>query len=197
MAIRLHKPRIKGSTPASHIKENIRLGLEIASIYENAKYYSDLRAKHAIGTTIRDCNGTLGMTGKIKNGCLYREFGLSEFWKKGNGEVVVCDHAVPVTELVRRYREEDECIEKLIFSPVVRITKKSDIKLVKAGLGKKGHKTGLPLFRYSEIKMRIVTHKGVEIEPEKWTDEDHWDLVESTEELSPVWKELFSNLNNS
>ena len=193
MAIRLHKSREKNSTPALQIKDAIDTGLKIEEVYKDAKFYQNARRKEAISKIIRDCNGTLGMTGKIKNGCLYREKGLSEIWQKDIDGDVICDHAVPVTELVRQYRENDKDIRRLIFSPVCRIRKVSDERLTKKGYAKKGFKAGLPLFRYSFLEkpdLELVTHQGQNVDPKIWTEQDHWDLIESTNELRPVLREL-------
>lgn len=186
MAIRLLKSREKDATPALLIKDAIEIGVQYKEIASKSRFYRRLRTNGKVAETIRDCNNTLGMSGNFKNGCLYREQGLSEYWKKGNGEVVVCDHAIPVTELVRLHQEDGEPIEKLIFSPVVRITRKSNDDLTFKGYAKSGHKQGFPLFRYSLIGMRVVTHLGREIDPAVWTDEDHWQLVLETDELRPI-----------
>ena len=189
MAIRIMKSREINSSPGSLVKDAIDIGMKYKDVAAQSKFYRRLRVNGKIADTIRDCNNFLSMSGNFKNGCLYREEGLSEIWKKGNGEEVVCEHAVPVTELVRRYHDGEK-IERLIFSPVVRITKKSNDELTRRRFAKRGWKLGFPLFRYSEIKMSVITHFGKVVDPSTWTDEDHWNLVLSTEELWEVLNEL-------
>lgn len=190
MAIKLHRSRILGATPALLIKENIEIGKRIVDVYKEAKFYRKLKTQEAIATIIRNCNGTLGASGNFKNGCLYRQKGLQEFWKSKSGEKVVCDHAIPVSELVRMHVEEGELIERLIFSPVVRISLEANDKLTRSGYAKSGFKTGFPLFRYSHINIEIVTHNGASVDPAIWTDKDHMTLVRSTSELAPILKSL-------
>ena len=192
MGIKLVNPRQDKATPERVIQEVIKIGKKYRDAAEGSEFYKELRVNHKIAETIRDCNNFLGMGGNFKNGCLYREKGLDDFWKRGNGEEVVCDHAVPVTELVKQHKDDEVPIQILIFSPVVRITKASNNKLTKYGKAKTGHKMGFPLYRYSHIEgMRIVTHQGVEIPSlKKWTDGEHWELIHSTEELKNVLHEL-------
>lgn len=190
MAIRLLKSKQEGATPALLIRDEINIGMQYKEVALKSRFYRRLRTNEKVAQTIRACNNTLGMNGSFKNGCLYREKGLSEYWKKGNGEMVVCDHAVPVSELVRLHQEEGEPLERLILSPVVRITISSNSDLTVKGYAKKGHKRGFPLYRYSLIGMRVVTHLGTEVDPATWTDDDHWGLVASTEELKPVLEAL-------
>ena len=89
-------------------------------------------------------------------------------------------------ELVRRHLEEEQSIESLIFSPVVRISENTNSRLTKEGYAKKGHKTGLPLYRYSYVGIQLITHFGDEVDPATWSDGEHWRLVFSTEELKTI-----------
>jgi hypothetical protein len=191
MPIKLLKSRQSDASPAALIEEDIRLGLEIVDIYKKAKYYKDLKVKRAIANIIRNCNGALHCGGSFKNGCLYREKNLNEFWKSGNGENVVCDHAIPVTQLVELYLESKMDLKELIFSPVVRITKAADQNLTKKH-AKTGTRENLPLFRYSHINLEIVTHTNKSVDPMTWTYQDHWNLInQSTPELAETLHALF------
>lgn len=190
MTIKLRKTRQKEATPALLVIEAIRLGTEYRKVAETARFYKRLIVDKRIADTIRECNSILGMGGVFKDGCLYRESGLAAFWSTSKDQIVVCDHAVPVSELVRQNIEGISTIEEQIFSPVVRITKESNDKLTRSGFAKKGFIEGYPLFRYSHIGMKITTHQGYEVDPSKWTDADHWKLVAETEELKPVLQAL-------
>ena len=190
MAIELVKPSKKaGGSVAEVICELIELGKEHLKVTESGRYYRELRINFMIGKIIRDCNNMLGMSGNFKNGCLYREQGLASKWDKASEEVV-CDHAIPISELVHAYRFETVPFEKLIFSPVVRIRKSTNDILTRQGYAKKGHKAGLPLYRYSHIDVKIVTHLGQEVDPSNWSDRNHWDLVWNTPELHSVLSAL-------
>jgi hypothetical protein len=188
MAIKFHKSQIKGVTPLLLLQDNIYYGKKIVEVTrEHVKYYRELRINEAIAKIIRQCNGTLGAAGSQKNGCLYRENGLPEFWKKNNSENVICDHAVPVTELVRMHVNEGIPIEELIFYPVVRIKKSTNDTLTKIGYAKGGTKIGFPLFRYSHLEnIQLLTHHGDPVDPKTWTTQDHWRLVKSTPELKDI-----------
>lgn len=188
-------PRIyekNGATPAELIQESIREGKEIGKIYSVRKFNPERGKRDAIASAIRACNMYMGAGGNFKDGCLYREKGLPESWRSHNGDGsgvlrVVCDHAVPVRELVRRHLDENQSIESLIFSPVVRISEDTNSRLTKGGYAKKGHKTGFPLHRYSHLEgIQLVTHFGDEVNPATWSDGEHWRLVFSTEELKTI-----------
>lgn len=186
MAIQFWVSRQQDATTTNRILDEIALGEKYLKAAGESRFYRSRRVDGVIGATIRACNHVLGMSGSFKNGCLYREAGLAEFWSKRNGESVVCDHAVPVSELVRRYHKENVPLQILAFSPVVRITQSSNEELTQNGYAKKGHKSGFPLFRYSLVGVSIVTHKGDEIDAAKWTDDDHWTLMKDTTELKDV-----------
>ena len=188
--IKLRQSEEEGATPALLVLDAIRLGAEYRRVTETAQFYKRLLVDRIIADTIRECSSVLGMGGVFKNGCLYRESGLPELWKKSDDVSVVCDHSVPVTELVRQHVKELKPIEELIFSPVVRITKESNDKLIKLGFAKEGYLVGYPLFRYSHIGMMITTHTGEAVDPRTWTDANHWQLIRDTEELKPVLQAL-------
>ncbi|MBL0252876.1 MAG: hypothetical protein IPQ12_09980 [Polaromonas sp.] len=193
MSIRLHKSRLSGATPAKLIKENINLGLDVKKLYESKDfYYKDLKIAETIGRIIRDCNGTLGASGKIKNGCLYREYGLPEIWTKDSKIEEICDHAIPVTTLVKQHLDGHVALEKLIFSPVVRLSKIKNDELTRRGYAKKIEEEGIsfPLHRYKHVEITLITHLGETVDPATWTDEDHWRLVKSTKELEDILHEL-------
>lgn len=185
MAIRLLQCREKDAATVDLIRDAIDIGMECMKVVSQSKFYRSRRINERVSAIIKDCNNFLGMGGNFKNGCLYREKGLQEFWSRGNGEMVVCDHAIPVTELVQRYHS-GEPIERLIFSPVVRIKKESNDILTGKGYAKSGYIEGFPLSRYSRIGMSVVNHFGEVVDPSEWTDEDHWKLINRTEELKEL-----------
>lgn len=186
MAIQLFNSRQPDATTAKLIVELIWLGRQYVDIASQSRFYRERRIQEKVAEAIRSCNHFLAMSGSFKNGCLYREAGLAPFWKSGNGEAVVCDHAVPVGELVRQHLEDGVPLEHLILSPVVRLSKDSDRHLTQAGFARQGYESGLPMSRYSKAGIRIVTHDGEEIDAACWTDADHWRLVCNTPELRPV-----------
>lgn len=106
-------------------------------------------------------------------------------WKPKT-EDVICDHAIPVSELVRMYVQDNIEIEDLIFYPVVRISQEANDNLTKKGFAKRGFDPNLPLLRYSKIDLKIKTHFGEEIDPKTWTIEQHMDLVRNTPELKRI-----------
>jgi hypothetical protein len=199
MAITLQNPRGKepplGAKGASHtalIKNTIQLGLKHIEVAKKSEFYRELMIDSEVADIIRKCNGTLGLGGNFKNGCLYRQEGLAEKWDKKIDGKVICDHAIPVTALVSQYREKKAPFEHLIFSPVVRITERSNEELTNRGLAKawKDEWYQYPLSRYAEVGISIVTHKGEKIDTKSWTSANHWELIFDTEELSDVLKGL-------
>lgn len=185
MSIKLPTSRIANAQPSDLILQYITIGKKIIELWSQAKFNKDRKVNDTVATIIRDCNGILGCGGNFKNGCLYREESLEEMWKPKNEEVI-CDHAIPVSELVRMYTMNSVAIEELIFYPVVRISKKANEKLTEDGLAKNGYEPGFPLSRYSKINLKIVTHFGEEIDPKTWTLEQHMNLVRSTPELKTI-----------
>lgn len=190
-----------GINPGSFILDKYSVGRQVIDAYGHGKYFVDLRVNKAIGEMIRDFHLTLGCGGNFKNGCLYREEGLPELWRKGDGPVV-CDHAVPVSELVKQYQslQSPNEILKLIFSPVVRIKLDTDRRITGSGYAKNGFINGFPFSRYNAFnkkmidqggqRINIVNHEGKVINLETWTESDHWSLVTNTRELEPVLKEI-------
>ncbi|HLO62051.1 MAG TPA: hypothetical protein VK165_03715 [Azonexus sp.] len=185
MAISFLNSREPGATTAALILDEIELGQRYLAVAEQSRFYRGRRIDAVIGATIRACNQALGMAGNFKNGCLYRESSLSERWSKETGEVVVLDHATPITELVKRHKL-GEPIAQLMLSPVVRISKSSNDGMTRKGYAKAGHKAGFPLYRYARAGISIVTHSGTPIDPATWTDEEHWNFVRETPELRPI-----------
>ena len=186
MSIKLPKSRIANAQPSDLILQYITIGKKIIELWSQAKFNKDRKVNDTVATIIRDCNGILGCGGNFKNGCLYREESVKEIWKPKSGEDVICDHAIPVSELVKLYLQKNIPPEELIFYPVVRISKEANEKLTKAGLAKKGNEPDFPLSRYSKTDMKIVTHFGEEIDPKMWTIEQHMDLVRNTPELKKI-----------
>ncbi|WP_275272007.1 hypothetical protein [Limnobacter sp. P1] len=186
MSIKLPTSRIANAQPSDLILQYITIGKKIIEIWSQAKFNKDRKVNDTVATIIRDCNGILGCGGNFKNGCLYRESVLDEIWTPRGDEQVICDHAIPVSELVRMYKEDNIQIEELIFYPVVRISQVANDNLTKKGFAKRGFDPNLPLLRYSKIDLKIKTHFGEEIDPKTWTIEQHTDLVRNTPELKII-----------
>ncbi|WP_291812142.1 hypothetical protein [Limnobacter sp.] len=187
MSIKLPTSRIPNAQPSDLILQYITIGKKIIELWSQAKFNKDRKVNDTVATIIRDCNGILGCGGNFKNGCLYREKDLPNPWIPKKGQpAVICDHAIPVSELVRMYTKENTDIEDLIFYPVVRISQKSNALLTEKGFAKQGFDRNLPMLRYSEIDLKIETHFGEEIDPKTWTIEQHLDLVENTPELKKI-----------
>lgn len=129
------------------------------------------------------------MAGSRKNGCLYREVGLTPDTQ------VVCEHAIPVTALVSLYKLGMP-FEEMVFYPVARISKASDKRLEQSGLVKSGHDLSFPFLRYHKVGIVMETYQGLAIDCDIWTMENHWDLVEKTQELSIIRREVLNKLQN-
>lgn len=186
MSIKLPTSRLPNAQPSDLILQYITIGKKIIELWSQAKFNKDRKVNDTVATIIRDCNGILGCGGNFKNGCLYREGKLEEKWVPKIKKDVVCDHAIPVSELVRMYNEDKIQIEELIFYPVVRISLEANDDLTKKGFAKRGFDPNLPLLRYSKIDLKIKTHFGEEIDPKTWTIEQHMDLVRNTPELKKI-----------
>lgn len=192
MAIEIRKSNISPDLgPADLVVDHIRTGLVAYEAIDKACQYSaHVHLPRTIANIILDCQDALNMRANGKgSGCLYREAGLPEVRQKG-GELEVCGNAVPVMDLVWQYMTHVQPIEKLILSPVVRIRKTSDRRLQSLDWGEPRHVPGYPLYRYSLADIPIVTHLGRRIDPATWTEDDHWQLVLSTEELASVLRTL-------
>jgi hypothetical protein len=194
MSIKLPTSRIPNAQPSDLILQYITIGKKIIELWSQAKFNKDRKVNDTVATIIRDCNGILGCGGNFKNGCLYREGELEEKWAPKNKEDVVCDHAIPVSELVRMYVQDNIEIEDLIFYPVVRISQDANKLLTQKGYAKRGFDPDLPLLRYSKIDLKIKTHFGEEIDPKTWTIEQHMDLVRDTPELKTIIETLRGRL---
>lgn len=187
MSIKLPTPRNPNVQLSDLIVQNILIGKKIIELWRQAKFNSDRKVNDTVASIIRDCSGILGCAGNFKNGCLYREEVLSPLWKSKSGEEVICDHAIPVSELVKMYTEKNVAIEELIFYPIVRISKDANDKLTKSGFAKKGYDGKFPFSRYAaQCDLKIVSHFGDEIDPKTWTIEQHMDLVRNTPELKQI-----------
>lgn len=186
MTIKLPKSKLANVQPHDLILQNISIGKKVIELWGQARFNKERRVNDTVANLIRDCNGILGCGGNFKNGCLYREAGLEEVWSPRNDEKVICDHAVPVSELVRMHVEENIDIEDLIFYPVVRISQEANNQLTSRGFAKRGFEAKFPLCRYSNIELKIVTHFGQQIDTRTWTFEQHMELVNNTPELREV-----------
>lgn len=196
------------ATTADVIAEQIALcKANLLSIEKIATFRKAREKRDEISRRLRGCHDFLGMAGSRKYGCLYREIGLK------SNENVVCEHAIPVTALVSLY-QKGVSFERLVFYPVARISKKSDMRFGKNGTVKSGYDETLdqtlddtfddtdirPFLRYCDANILIETHKGDEVNCETWTMKDHWRLIEETEEIASIkyqvsqkleiWKQL-------
>lgn len=163
------------------LEQKILCELNIKTIKENARVRIDREVNDEINRRIRLANDFLGMAGSRKLGCLYFEDGVD-----GGG---VCEHVIPIAELVSRYQSGIK-FEELIFYPVARISKESDKKLTSIGLGKRGYDLERPFKRYVGANICIKTHHGDMIDACSWSMRDHWSLVFGTEELKEILKSL-------
>lgn len=200
MAIQL--PQAGSGKPP--VCEAIKIHMRIAELMlptidkEYAEYPRELVRQRSdlVSSLIRKISGKLGMEGNFKNGCLYREKGLDERFKRGTG-TQVCDHAVPVVDLTKMYLDDRRLnLVQLALYPVVRLTDKSNSRLTADGLANAGCKDGFPLYRYSQVEgpeIEIVTHEGVLLSTSEWTDEDHWDLVRQTAKSNPDLLEIIEH----
>lgn len=178
----------KNATTSDVIAEQISLcNANLKSIEEFAFFRKEREKRDEINRRLRGCHDFLGMAGSRKDGCLYREVGIS------TGAQVVCEHAIPVSALVSLY-ESGVPFEELVFFPVARISKNSDSRFQKLGLVKSGHDINIPFKRYHKASIEIETHNGEVIDCEKWSISDHWNLVISTPEISRIREEVLQKL---
>lgn len=201
MAIQLYTPSKKDRpSRVSLIDLRLEFGRQllflIQSIYGDYPSLAKRQRSDGVEKTIRDINQLLGMGGSFKNGCLYREEKLSEMFKRGEQEQI-CDHAIPVADLRDRYLANPNLnIVKLALYPVVRISKEANGQLNRAKRTKSGHKEGYPLSRYEGLDISLVTHHGgAPLDPARWTDADHWELVSRTADETPELKEIIERFN--
>lgn len=177
-----------GATTADVIVEQIALCKANLITIEKVAFFRKLREKRdEISRRLRGCHDFMGMAGSRKFGCLYREIGLSF------ETPVVCEHAIPVTAMVSLY-EAGTPFEVLVFFPVARISRASDQTLNLHRLTTSGHNEERPFQRYHTAGIEIETHFGMKISCERWSIQDHWDLVDATPELSYIQKEVMIKL---
>lgn len=183
----IHIPGIRskhGATTADVVAEQIALcKANLLTIEKVAIFRKPREIRDEINRRLRGCHDFMGMAGSRKFGCLYREADLDP-------EVpVVCEHAIPVTEMVSLYQAGTP-FEELVFFPVARIAKTSDQKLDGQGLTKSGSDLDRPFMRYHTAGIEIETHFGMKISCKDWSIEDHWSLVDNTPEISHIRQEL-------
>lgn len=177
-----------GATTADVIVEQIRLCKNaLGAIERIAVYRKQRELRDEVGRRLRGCHDFLGMAGSRKRGCLYLEVGLDKSMP------TVCEHAIPVSELVSLY-QAGVPFECLVFYPVALISKESDMKFGPLGLVRSGPSLEMPFMRYYEAGVFLETHDGIAVSCESWTMEDHWDLVRSTPELYSVRKDVLRKL---
>lgn len=197
MAIQLYTPSKSRPSRIKLIEKRIEFGLGVLNLAE--KVYKDCqdlvqrKRNDAIEGIIRDVCGLMGMGGQFKNGCLYIEKELPKEYRRGQPKQI-CEHAIPVADLRKRYlANSDLNIVKLVLYPVVRVSDDANGKLDKANRTKKGCKAGLPLSRYEGLGINLVTHNRENVDPAKWTDADHWDLVKRTADQTPELMEIIEH----
>ena len=178
----------KNATTADVIAEQIALcNANLKSIEKIAFFRKEREKRDEINRRLRGCHDFMGMAGSRKNGCLYREVGLSSDAQE------VCEHAIPVSALVSLY-ESGVPFEELVFYPVARISKDSDKRFQELGLVKSGHELDIPFMRYHKASIAIETHFGEKIDCGRWSLSDHWNLVNSTSEISQIRVEVLEKL---
>lgn len=186
-------PRVRnkgGASTADILVEQILLCKETTSaINRIAHFRKEREIRDEINRRLRTCHDFMGMAGSRKSGCLYREVGLTPNQK------VVCEHAIPVTAIVSLY-EQGIGLDELVFYPVARILKVSDLKFGKLGLTKSGHDLQYPFMRYALAEIEIETHFGDKISCSDWSMEDHWDLIEKTVEMAELRKAVLTKISN-
>lgn len=179
--ITLKKCRIKnwdGSeiTPALQIKDRIRLKLrylsmvqeEIAQRTLNRRFHDE--PQRTINDLIRWCHGAMGMYAGTSSGCLYVESAISK-----SGSVI--EHVIPVSDLVDLYFRKNVPLPLLLFLPVAKISKESNLLLRVRAKTNLNHK--FPFRRYAEsgFNTQICDHAGNPIDLRNYTLEDHFSLV--------------------
>lgn len=192
------------ATTADVIAEQIALcKANLLSIEKIATFRKEREKRDEISRRLRGCHDCLGMAGSRKYGCLYREKGLK------SNQKVVCEHAIPVTALVSLY-QKGVSFERLVFYPVARISKESDMRFGKNGTVKSGYDETLdqtldgtfddahirPFLRYHSANILIETYEGVEVNCETWRMEDHWALIGKTKELVSIKNDVSQKLES-
>lgn len=181
--INIPKVRIGLTTSDVILEQIILCKVIVKSIEKYATFRKEREVKDEIRRRLRICHDFLGMAGSRKYGCLYKEPGVTNKF--------VCDHSIPVSALVDFYKEKIP-FEELIFYPVARISKESDMKfnLKGSSLVKSGHDINFPLIRYFKAGINIVTYEDKSVDCQKWTMEDHWRLLAKTESLTNIRNEV-------
>ena len=177
-----------GARTSDIISEQILIcKANLETLKKLAFYRKNREIRDEINRRLRSCHDFLGMGSSRKLGCLYREVNLKPT------DAVVCEHAIPVTALVSLYQSGVN-FEDLVFYPVARISKLSDMRFNKLGLTKSGHDKDFPFLRYHKASIRIETYLGEEIDCKKWSIDDHWKLVNDTRELFTIRSEVMKSL---
>lgn len=195
----------------SHAKlmiDEINYGVACFEAAQKREFGKDRSMRDALNLTIRNAGGAIGNWGNFKNGCLYREEGLQEFWNRRNNEDVVCDHVAPVStivdQLIEFWRNNQEkkinfkkAICRAVFMPVARIRKKSNDSLTQAGFANSGYNHEFPFSRYNNIEINIITHNGDKINLQEWKINDHWHLLRETREMNTLISDLEDHFGES
>ena len=181
-----------GATIADLIKENTKLcEANISTIRRVARFNGDREVRDEINRRLRGVHNLLGMAaGSRRHGCLYIEKNLDETLS------FVVEHAVPVSALVSLYNEGIPFIE-LIFFPVARISRQSDLKLNSEKLVKSGHDESMKYIfkRYAIAGVLLETYDGVPVDAATWTIDNHYELIRRTPEIGAVYEAVSVSVN--
>lgn len=177
-------PNINNTFDVSDIilEQKILCEHNIATIKQVAKVRTDREINDEINRRIRIANDFLGMGGSRKTGCLYFE--------PTTDNNSVCEHVIPVAELVKLFLEGKHSFETIVFYPIACISKAKDNELRQHGLSKKGFDFEYPFKRYKKAEIKIYTHFNEEIDPDTWSMQKHWDLLFRTEELKEIIEKI-------
>jgi hypothetical protein len=196
MAIQLYTPHNKDLSRVKLIGMAIEYGTKaidlLQEVYGTFPDLASRRQRDESAKIIRAINDILGVSGNFRNGCFYRQRGLSERSETGQ----VLDHAIPVIHIVRNYIDGSASgYVKAALHPVVRITKDANAQLNRAGRAQSGQRDGYPLSRYLGLdpEIKVVTHDGEPVDTDTWTDDNHWGLVARTAKETPELKEIIDH----
>jgi len=164
----------------------------VSTLQATAKINVERQARDLVGGKIRACQNWLGMVGHARSsGCLYREKGLNE------RDDCMTEHPIPIADLARLHLEQQIPLHELIFFPVARIRKASDVKLSRRAVVKTGATLIKPFSRYAEAGIEILAFDGELIPGATWTMDDHWRKMESCAVLQAVRREVLNRIEHN
>lgn len=180
------RPGIAPFTTAEIVLDHIRVCKALIPEIRNvARVNVERQLRDFVGDKIRGCQDWLAMVGhKRSSGCIYREVGISE------DRNCMTEHPIPVADLARLHLEKGVPLEELIFYPVARIRKSSDVKLPRRSPLAETVALNLPFSRYAAAGIEIAAFDGEVIPAESWTLEDHFRKLESCEVIQSVRRQI-------